>query len=210
MAEGTAEVRVPPLEALIEVDASDRVVTWSREAEKLTGYRRAQAIGRGFCELLDARDLWGNRASNLGLHEGLRRSEPLSTFLLQARTAAGDSVRLVIVPVACTRRDRPGLALAYRVRLDRRRRVDRRSTSLAAELFAARGPGANRTVAPLSRREAEVLRLLAAGASTAGVSERLGISVVTVRNHVQRLLDRLGVHSRLEAVALARGNGWID
>ena len=210
MGEGPTESRVPPLEALIEVDAGDCVVTWSREAEKLTGYRRALAIGRSFCELLEARDLWGNRACNLGLHEGVRRSEALSTFLLQARTAAGDSVRLVIVPVVRTRRDRPGLALAYRVRLDLRRRVDRRTSALPAELFAARGLGGTRAVSPLSRREAEVLRLLAGGASTAGVSERLGISVVTVRNHVQRLLDRLGVHSRLEAVALARGNGWID
>ena len=210
MSTDSAAPEASQLEALIEVDAADRIVTWSREAEKLTGYRRALAIGRSFCELVEARDLWGNRACNLGLHEGVRRSESLHTFLLQARTAAGDSVRLVVAPVVRARRDRPGLALAYRLRLDLRRRTDRRSAALPAEFSVARGLPGGRSPSPLTRREAEVLRLLAAGSSTALVAQRLGISATTVRNHVQRLLDRLGVHSRLEAVALARGNGWVD
>jgi PAS domain S-box-containing protein len=52
----------------------------------------------------------------------------------------------------------------------------------------------------LSPRELEVLRLLAAGRSTAEIAQELHISRVTVRNHVQRVLKKLGVHSRMEAV----------
>jgi DNA-binding NarL/FixJ family response regulator len=63
---------------------------------------------------------------------------------------------------------------------------------------------------PLTAREQETLVLLAAGASTEEVSERLGVTRNTVRNHVQRILDKLGARSKLEAVAIARREGLLD
>lgn len=62
----------------------------------------------------------------------------------------------------------------------------------------------------LTRREAEVLALLADGVSTREIASRLFISLNTARNHVQRLIAKLGAHSRLEAVAVARRNGLLD
>jgi DNA-binding NarL/FixJ family response regulator len=55
----------------------------------------------------------------------------------------------------------------------------------------------------LTRRELEILRLVAGGASTRAMAERLHVSPATVRNHVQHILAKLGVHSRLEAAAYA-------
>jgi DNA-binding CsgD family transcriptional regulator len=55
----------------------------------------------------------------------------------------------------------------------------------------------------LTRRERQVLTLLSEGNSTKRVAERLSISPTTVRNHVQSVLRKLGVHSKLEAVSLA-------
>jgi DNA-binding CsgD family transcriptional regulator len=57
--------------------------------------------------------------------------------------------------------------------------------------------------ASLSRRELEVLRLMADGLNTVDSAERLHVSRATVRNHVQNIFAKLGVHSRLEAVAYA-------
>jgi DNA-binding CsgD family transcriptional regulator len=62
----------------------------------------------------------------------------------------------------------------------------------------------------LTPREVEVLRLLAGGASTDQIAELLNISRETVRNHVRSILRKLGVHSRLEAIAVARGEGMLD
>ena len=56
----------------------------------------------------------------------------------------------------------------------------------------------------LTRRELQVLTLLALGVSSRELAERLGVSQATIRNHVQSILGKLGVHSRLEAVALVR------
>jgi PAS domain S-box-containing protein len=56
----------------------------------------------------------------------------------------------------------------------------------------------------LTPRQTEVLQLLARGFSTRQMAEELHISTETVRNHVRNVLQTLGVHSRLEAVAVAR------
>ena len=62
---------------------------------------------------------------------------------------------------------------------------------------------------PLTDRELEILGLLAAGSSTAAIANALSISPTTVRNHVQRIITKLQVHSRLAAVALAYSEGLL-
>jgi PAS domain S-box-containing protein len=56
----------------------------------------------------------------------------------------------------------------------------------------------------LTPRQSEVLRMLERGRSTQEIADDLHLSPETVRNHVRHVLQALGVHSRLEAVALAR------
>ncbi|MEV4151153.1 response regulator transcription factor [Amycolatopsis sp. NPDC049691] len=63
--------------------------------------------------------------------------------------------------------------------------------------------------AELTARERETLDLLAEGATTEEICERLGISRNTTRNHVQRVLEKLGARSKLEAVAVARREGLL-
>lgn len=62
----------------------------------------------------------------------------------------------------------------------------------------------------LSAREAEVLRLLAHGLTNKAIAQKLLISPKTVATHVQRILTKLGVRSRSEAVALAYREGLVD
>ena len=56
----------------------------------------------------------------------------------------------------------------------------------------------------LTPRQSEVLRLLDRGHSTAQIAQELHLSLETVRNHIRHLMRALGVHTRLEAVAVAR------
>jgi PAS domain S-box-containing protein len=56
----------------------------------------------------------------------------------------------------------------------------------------------------LTPRQSEILRLLERGMSTDQIATELHLSKETVRNHIRHMLQALGVHSRLEAVALAR------
>ncbi len=67
-----------------------------------------------------------------------------------------------------------------------------------------------RLAAYLTARERQCLELLVEGQDTAAMISRLGVSAATVRTHVQALLTKLGVHSRLEAAAFAVQHGLLD
>jgi DNA-binding NarL/FixJ family response regulator len=99
---------------------------------------------------------------------------------------------------------------------------DGSAESLAVALLAARTDATSapahttsNVTAPgrslrLTVREREVLYLLAGGTSTAAIGQRLHIARNTARAHVQRVIEKLGAHSKLEAVAVARRTGIIN
>jgi DNA-binding NarL/FixJ family response regulator len=62
----------------------------------------------------------------------------------------------------------------------------------------------------LTARENEVLRLLARGLDQGEIAQQLAISPATVGTHIQRILTKLDVHSRTQAVALAYREKLVD
>ncbi|HTS01670.1 MAG TPA: LuxR C-terminal-related transcriptional regulator, partial [Thermoanaerobaculia bacterium] len=62
---------------------------------------------------------------------------------------------------------------------------------------------------PLSHRERGIVALLADGYAALNIAARLGLSHATIRNHIQNILRKLGVHSQVEAVSLSLRRGWV-
>ena len=62
---------------------------------------------------------------------------------------------------------------------------------------------------PLTRRELEVLEMLAVGKSNQAIAGQLVVTVDTVKKHVSHVLDKLGAANRTEAVARARSLNLI-
>ena len=62
----------------------------------------------------------------------------------------------------------------------------------------------------LTRRECEVLQLLADGKSNRAIGETLYISEKTVKNHVSNILQKMNVNDRTQAVVMAIKNGWVE
>lgn len=67
-----------------------------------------------------------------------------------------------------------------------------------------------RRAALLTKRERAVLALLAEGGDNDAIAQALVISPQTARTHIQNVLGKLGVHSRLEAAAFVRQNGLLE
>lgn len=122
---------------------------------------------------------------------------------------------------------RVGAAARLKVSQDRLRHKNAKLEALAKHVRAAvqhyeqpSGQGAGnyeeveeesgKAMVRLTRRELEILQLLARGLNNDVISRQLYISPTTTRNHIQNILGKLGVHSKLEAVAYAVRAGYVD
>jgi DNA-binding CsgD family transcriptional regulator len=198
------------------VDAEHRIIFWNRGAERLLGRPAAQALGRRCHELLEGRDVFGNRYcfADCAPLKMLRRGEAVSgfelTFPAVAVTAKSASVTTLRIPGSrpetfCTVHILEPIDDARRARLLARAEPPATPIRLSlAPRASAGGPHA------LTEREREVLGWVAAGLQNKEVAQELGISLATVRNHVHNILEKLEVHSKLEAVSLAFRNGWTQ
>ena len=84
------------------------------------------------------------------------------------------------------------------------------SPMLLARLLPRLRRDAERLSYEITSRELEVLHLMAEGLPNAAIADRLVLSVHTVRKHVQSILNKLGAHSKLEALAIAVRQGLVD
>lgn len=88
-------------------------------------------------------------------------------------------------------------------------RIRSRSVVTTNRASDARRTGVDLLASQLTNRELEVLAMLVEGASGHEIAQRCQISPNTVRTHVQSVLTKLQVHSRLEAAALAVRHGLV-
>jgi DNA-binding NarL/FixJ family response regulator len=84
-----------------------------------------------------------------------------------------------------------------------RRLLERFATTLPV------GDYSNETLAQLTSRETEVLRLLATGLSNAEIASELVVTEATVKTHISSLLRKLGLRDRVQAVILAYESGLV-
>jgi PAS domain S-box-containing protein len=180
--------------------ADGRILLWNRAAERILGYGARDVVGRQCCDVFAGLDDHGNRLCYRGCHVMtlVRMGEAVQSFDMRTRTKLGRGVWLNVSILAVNGREGSPVT----VHLFRDVTAAKELLTLVHERLSSPGPGEN-PVGVLTRREVEVLRLMADGLGTKGVAEGLHVSRATVRNHVQSILAKLGVHSRLEAVAYA-------
>ena len=183
------------------VGPEGRVVLWNRAAEKILGWSAREVMARPCCDVFVGADEHGNRLCYKGCHvmSLVKLGEPIQHFDMQTRTKAGKAVWL---DISILEAPSSGSGGALAIHLFRDVTATRELLRLVHDrLQAPSAPPDEATV--LTRRELEVLRLMAGGANTKALAERLHVSPATVRNHAQNIFTKLGVHSRLEAVAYA-------
>jgi len=185
------------------IGTDGRIVLWNRSAERILGYAARDVLGRACCDIFTGYDDDGNRLCYQGCHvlSLVRMDEAVQSFDMRMRTKAGQPV-WINVSILSTNGER-GAPLT--IHLFRDVTASKELLALVHERLAPRPAGGAKGPEPtvLSRRELEVLQLMTKGLNTKATAERLHVSRATVRNHVQNIFGKLGVHSRLEAVAYA-------
>jgi PAS domain S-box-containing protein len=187
-----------------------RIVFWNLSAERLLGYTAHEVVGKPCCDVFVGRDPAGNRLCYQGCHVEVlvARGEAVEHFEIATRTKAGRPVWLdmSVLTVPSARRD-----ATTTVHLFRDVTVAHEVESLVRDRLTRAQPRSEdgQPSPDLTRRELDVLRLITAGANTRIMAEKLHMSPTTVRNHVQHILGKLGLHSRLEAAAYATRRGLV-
>lgn len=197
------------------VDQEGKIVLWNRVAERLLGFRAKEVVGRFCRDVLRGETLSGRPLCSPSCPIGARvaRGGGVRQFDMQTHTKDGRLVWLNVSSLPVPSR-KPGTF--WVAHLFRDITTHAKVSQLVQELHAAACPIQARqpepctatmpdipAALPLSQREREILRRLATGERTADMAMALGIRPKTVRNHIQRLLEKLGAHSRLQALALA-------
>ncbi len=178
-----------------------RIVLWNRAAEKMLGYSAREVIGRLCCDLFVGHDDSGNRLCYQGCHvmSLVKMGDPVQSFDMRTRTKAGRPIWVNLSTLTVPTRQNGG---PLTVHLFRDVTATKELLGLVRERLTAPA-SIEPTGEVLTRRELEILRLIATGVSTKAAADKLHVSPATVRNHVQNILGKLGAHSRLEAVAIA-------
>lgn len=179
-----------------------RIVFWNRAAERILGYTARDVMGRPCCDVFTGYDDDGNRLCHQGCHVMtlVRLSEPVQTFDMRTRTKGGRAIWLNISILRMPSAEAGAGGLT--VHLFRDVTAAKELLMLVHERLTP-APDPAHPASLLTRRELEVLRLMTQGLNTADAARRLHVSSATIRNHVQNIFGKLGVHSRLEAVAYA-------
>ena len=134
----------------------------------------------------------------------LAADDTLGLLLLEGEPVAGP-----LLDLALARDVRAPVAARARALLDAMPQAPARPEAAQPAAAASLIPRPSSLPEPLTPRELEILRLLAAGANNQAIADRLVISLHTVKRHVTNLHQKLGVASRLEAVARARELGLV-
>lgn len=196
-------------DGVFAIDQHMRVVYWNAAAERVFGVDEAAAIGRRCDEIVAGYETSGAGlcAPDCRVMDCSRRGHAAETYDL-VRTGIDAKPQWLNVTIIVLRGRRRASTLTVHLVRDvtERRGMEERAARILAAL-----PTVDPALAmpAITRREAEVLRLLACGLSNAKIAEALGISATTIRNHIEHLLAKLGVHSKLEAVVYAAQRGLV-
>jgi PAS domain S-box-containing protein len=211
------------------VDENQQIIRWNKGAERIFGYPESEALDRACHQLIGGKSSSGTALCrpDCRIHEGVK-SGPRRNFDMLSQTKDGEPIwinTIIISPpnvsdpfLAHVVRDvtaekKAGLALEQFLADVGNRRLPRRFP--AEEKSAGMdSPGAPRRIQDkpmpaLSKRELEVLTLVAEGLSTQSLAQRLDISHFTARNHVQNILVKLNLHSKAQAVSYAFKKGIL-
>src|SRR5512140_473201 len=178
-------------DAVFVTDRRNRIVLWNKAIERLLGYTDQEVVGYSCAGFLLGMDHFGNRycSEPCPVVQIASRGESIRRFELQLRTKDKRQIDAEVTVLNVVGRQRHQLLLPHIIRPIVRQQ-EAATPPVPVNAIRTRSAAAQK----LTSRELEVLTALASGLSTAEIAEQLAIAPLTVRNHVQNVLEKLGMH----------------
>jgi len=203
-------------EAVFAMDSADRIILWNKKCEELTGRPAPSVLGKRCYDVLCGRDVQGNvycyRNCPVAFQARQQPDDPVHDFPLSVETAKNGR-KLLNVSIFAIPSYHPALSTVVHVLRAAKKKPSNLQRSLAAESSRTESlrPLTTKEGQPvdLTNREKEILRCLSQGLTTSAIAKQLFIAPVTVRNHIQSILHRLDVHTKLAAVVFAYRHNLI-
>jgi len=202
------------------IDEDLRILYWNTAAEAILGFNSEDVAGQFCYQLLHGYDEGKRLICNARCQvmKLAMKSKPVPNYDIHMRTRQGDRRWLNMSVFTYKLNSTYGKKVIVHLFHDlKHKEVDEKVLNHLVEVVNRFQdvPQENRdTIAPLpvklTPRECEVLSLLASGNGTKDIAEFLSISINTVRNHIQHILEKLEVHTRLEAVAITIKHHLLD
>ena len=191
-------------EATIAIDEHGKVAFWNDAAERLLGRSARDAIGKPCHDLLHGLSPAGAGIcrSDCAAMVLCRHGEAPRRFEMMVGCPDGTELWLDVTSILVNDAAGPLLVHIFAEGTSPKRMAALAGDGEADAHFLSQHA--------LTKRETDVLRLLAKGMASQAIERELGVSHATVRNHIQNLLSKLGVHNRVEAVVLALRAGLVD
>jgi DNA-binding CsgD family transcriptional regulator len=183
------------------------VIYMNQRAETLLGKEPGGAVGHPCHEMIAGRAPDGGPRCqhNCEITKMIRNGEEVEPYTVRINGDEGDEgdehwLQLLVIPY--TSREGSDHIAHCAFRVDRSHLIQSYLDRVAARTPVNVDRNFHIKESRLSKRECEVLELLAEDQNLYEIAEQLNVSYYTVRNHVQHILGKMGVHSTLEAVAL--------
>lgn len=221
-------IRLPqPIQRFVEYRTGDamfivapdyRVVYWDTRTEFLTGTRAEDVLGKACYDVVLGERENGETFCSWGCSV-MRMSQegrPVTSYdmLVSAPTGGKRWVNVSTLSVECE----DGIYLVHLLRdaqgthetLEMARGLIHLSKKQPGGIAANVATRSRKDIPALTARQLEMLKLLSEGKSVKEIKTGLHLSEATVRNHIRALLQALGAHSQLEALARARTLGILN
>ncbi len=207
-----ADLLFRAVDGVFAVDGKQKIIFWNSACAQLLGIPSNEALGRQCSAVVRGKDPAGQPFCGGGccMTRFARGENAPGTFPLRTHDGEGNELRLSVSVVLVPSRwkDRwTCVHLLHRGEALDTLNVLEYGTSQgrpASEQNAANnGHSSSATTSLLTPREHEILQLLSEGLAVSVISDLLNISPVTVRNHLQHIQSKLGVHSQVGTVAYA-------
>jgi PAS domain S-box-containing protein len=200
------------MDAMFAIDPDQRVILWNRASEDLTGISAAEAVGCLCHDLMKGQDPTGRPLCKAGccISKLAGGGAPPASLSMRITSGGGKRIQLNVGTLLAPSNQENQWMVVHVMSSGR---VAAPARSIGSDHLSGEHPYKlnghpdpvpySPGISLLTQREKEILRLLTHGLATETISSHLHISIATVRNHIQRLMAKLNVRSRLEAVTWA-------